>query len=920
MGDSRGRFVVRPLAAQSFLADLEVAPGKIYTVGRSSCCDLVFKDGRVSRRHCQIFVDAGNSLVLHHGVEKGADICLRSSVVYVNSERISLGSSRVLVPGDRVFLVAPVKDSIQDTGFTVENAGESSDAIRSSLEELEMNVQRRQVKSKADHLGPSLNCKVKRVKASVEKLIDKSRQLRSECFTRNSSLENRAFVGKERDLEEVEQIGGDTKVASCDSFPKSSGLCMNKLEDVQPSRTDVSVADLLAPLEDIREMFVASFTTDIIWFISSFGLPKTLPVTIACHDSERSWSTAISDRMEHPYCEWPNLKVVYPPFPVLRRTNDKSRMRGVGCHHPKFFLLKRSKDIRVIVTSSNLNYRQWLQVSNTVWWQDFPLRNTRDYSSLFSSKITDGGERNGDFAAYLAGFISTLVKDVPSEAHWATDLACYNFSKATVSLVASVPGLWEELLPFPESMKELEKSYLGTVATTVAGISHQFSPKCDPNGLRLRKLAALLNSLPLDPEGMVHVQLKRAKDLPADPNAVVISVVPPTQQLRFLEQSDIVSQAEELPIGFLPKRAAAWVSTLCDAGLCSLRAMLWPKQVLGVAAGQSKSVLQLKLHVFEGSKFGELLSKDQESAMSNLLRHIQRKYGLRRLKEVLAEHKWPDSAEVDFVYCSSSIGTSLSSNFLASFSDAAGRKASLDDSCESDPEWGRWTAEHEAANPSIKVVFPTLDRLKSAKWGPSSYRGILCFAERTWERIKSTSAVNLHDAIPCPPSREGIPMHVKVAQRRFKSPTSSQAFGWIYTGSHNFSPAAWGKYINKAARNDDEYQPPCTRLHICNYELGIIFIDPPPTYQDDGDSNTTKQQNHGGIHSFTLPFRVPAPKYSSLDRPATGSAIFQLVQQLGEGQRSVLNEAGEHEGVSLSDVEIDTQEPEEDDASSSACL
>jgi hypothetical protein len=44
-------------------------------------------------------------------------------------------------------------------------------------------------------------------------------------------------------------------------------------------------------------------------------------------------------------------------------------------------------------------------------------------------------------------------------------------------------------------------------------------------------------------------------------------------------------------------------------------------------------------------------------------------------------------------------------------------------------QWGCWTAEHEAENPSIGVVFPTIDRAKAAKDGVLSHYGLLCFAE-----------------------------------------------------------------------------------------------------------------------------------------------------------------------------------------------
>lgn len=46
-------------------------------------------------------------------------------------------------------------------------------------------------------------------------------------------------------------------------------------------------------------------------FLNSNHFSPELPVTIACHDAERSWSTSPEDRTSSPYEEWPNLTVVY---------------------------------------------------------------------------------------------------------------------------------------------------------------------------------------------------------------------------------------------------------------------------------------------------------------------------------------------------------------------------------------------------------------------------------------------------------------------------------------------------------------------------------------------------------------------------------------------------------------------------------
>ncbi|AQK91744.1 forkhead-associated domain-containing protein / FHA domain-containing protein [Zea mays] len=77
--------------------------------------------------------------------------------------------------------------------------------------------------------------------------------------------------------------------------------------------------------------------------------------------------------------------------------------------------------------------------------------------------------------------------------------------------------------------------------------------------------------------------------------------------------------------------------------------------------------------------------------------------------KVLANIKWPETLETDFIYSALSFGTSINPQFIASFASAAGKRPHQDfDSQESDPEWGWWTANHELKKPSISLLFPTI--------------------------------------------------------------------------------------------------------------------------------------------------------------------------------------------------------------------
>lgn len=290
--------------------------------------------------------------------------------------------------------------------------------------------------------------------------------------------------------------------------------------------------------------------------------------------------------------------------------------------------------------------------------------------------------------------------------------------------------------------------------------------------------------------------------------------------------------------------------------------------------------VQLLLRVSQGPKFSEisrLIQPHHVASLCSLLSSIQRCLGLWRLQEVLSRYKWLDSLETDFIYGSSSIGTSVNAQFLAAFSAAAGKRSyQHPDSEESDPEWGCWTAVHESRNPSMRILFPTIERVKNGSGGIQPFRCLLSLSEKTWQRWRTKGI--FHDAIPHPCNREGYPMHVKVARRRFMSKETMSSFGWIYCGSHNFSPAAWGHTVypsseikvNGAAVTSAS-KP---RLHICNYELGIILIVPP---SDISKGTSGKSFN---LDDVVLPFVMPAPKYQNSDRPATAQAMREAIAVL----------------------------------------
>ncbi|XP_028766137.1 uncharacterized protein LOC114724031 isoform X3 [Neltuma alba] len=534
----------------------------------------------------------------------------------------------------------------------------------------------------------------------------------------------------------------------------------------------ISLPELLYPVESISRMFIATLTSDIKWFLSYCEIPFHLPVTIACHNAERCWSSRPDDRMSMPYPEYSNLTVVYPPFPDSVAFGNDRKKQGIACHHPKLFVVQREDSIRVVITSANL----------------------------------------------------------------------------------------------------VEKQSLGSVVASVVGIRHLYQTAADSKGARLKTLANFLGNSCRSSHGKLEIVLRRNTNIPADANAVSVLVPDP----------DRTFSGEYVQLGFLPRNIAQWVSPLWDAGFFRFSGYVCPKEALAAALGENSKKVQLILYVSEGQHFvdmAKMMQFEHIIAFSSLMASIQRSYGLKRLQEVLNRYRWPESSESDFIYGASSIGSSVSPQFLAAFSGATGKKSLQHfDSEESDPEWGSWNAGEELKNPSIRIIFPTIERVKNSCNGVLPSKRILCFSERTWQRLKALDI--LHDAIPYPDDRTGHPMHVKVIRRRFLSGGVAPSVGWVYCGSHNFSAAAWGRQISspfgtKAEVTKKGNSSLDSGLHVCNYELGILFTFP----TEDHDTSNVRSTN---LDDIVLPFVVPAPKYGSRDRPATMQAMREAMAELSE--------------------------------------
>ncbi|KAJ4762189.1 forkhead-associated domain-containing protein / FHA domain-containing protein [Rhynchospora pubera] len=853
---------------------------RVYTIGRNpKHCKIVIDSPAISRRHCQILLSRSDcKLRLIDGsfesprcdpsrIGSKCKVCrVSSNGVFVNGRRLPRGVVAELNVGDLILLCVKKK-----YGFVVEKIVFSK-VNQNVLSDTTVSL-------RAESLLGQLRSIV-----SSHDPVSYLRTLRNVDSTIRSADSEKPL---NKDVADKDEISNPSSNREPDVGCRSDGktFFLNRLTCIDHGVPDqsmgVTLPQLLHPVVTLTQIFIATFTCDVSWFLDYCEIPNQLPITIACHNKERCWSASQDSRTAVPFSSYPNLLLVYPRFPDEIAFGKDRKKHGVACHHPKLIILHRRDTMRIVITSANLVSRQWDHITNTVWWQDFPSRKIANYSSLFGPTEED----KADFGAHLAGFIASLINDIPSQAHWIDLLAKYDFGEATCHLIASVPGVYAQNPSYLKSnyslcakqvlnMNSRPGNYLGCVHTSVVGLSHRFGASVDSNGGQFKMLATILGRCRENSSGTVEVILKRNMHIPADANAVSV----------IIKDKVGNSDGDSILLGFLPKEIAKWVSPLSDSALLSFSAFIYPKETLEAAYAGANTRVQLLLYLSKGPNFDRMTELIHEglllASLCSLLALLKRSFGLWRLQEVLSQHKWPESLETEFIYGSSSVGTSVSPDFLAAFSTAAGKKSyNYSDSQESDPEWGRWRAEHELRKPSIKFLFPTIDRVRSGVCGGLLSRYLLCLSEKTWQRLRPMGL--FHDAIPYPSHRIGYPMHVKVACRRFQSRADGNSFGWIYCGSHNFSPAAWGQTLHPSP------SPLGPKLHICNYELGIVFLY--PEHSSSGEARIN-------IDNVKLPFVTPAPKFKPEDRPATPQAmreVFAEAQSLVADLMEEMNEVSE---------------------------
>ncbi|KAG6554736.1 hypothetical protein Mapa_003755 [Marchantia paleacea] len=188
-------------------------------------------------------------------------------------------------------------------------------------------------------------------------------------------------------------------------LPKSANSGCVRLEDVIEG--------------DVQIAILSNYMVDVDWLLSECPLLRRVPV-IMIH-GERGGSLDLLNVRRKPK----NWILHQPPLPIK-----------FGTHHSKAMLLVYGTGLRVVVHTANLIHGDWNNKSQGLWMQDFPRKNSLTHS------VASGFEE--DLIEYLThlkweGYTTSLptIGRIKVNAEF---FRIFDFSTATVRLVASVPG------------------------------------------------------------------------------------------------------------------------------------------------------------------------------------------------------------------------------------------------------------------------------------------------------------------------------------------------------------------------------------------------------------------------------------------------------------------------------------------------
>lgn len=207
--------------------------------------------------------------------------------------------------------------------------------------------------------------------------------------------------------EENRQIQKAIKLSLRRSFD-GEGFYLNDLSNHYPSYYRTVKIESIFDIDNLKSLYISAFVFDLE-FLKNL-VQKKIPITITRH-----WRTG-SNEKEGKYIIEDDKNLICFCHPKLLSS---------GVVHCKLWLLQFNEYLRVVVTTGNFTYVDWFEMIQTVWIQDFPLKNFRESKEFC------------EFEEILKPFFTTATCGLSSK--W---LEAYDFSGAKVHLIPSIPGYY----------------------------------------------------------------------------------------------------------------------------------------------------------------------------------------------------------------------------------------------------------------------------------------------------------------------------------------------------------------------------------------------------------------------------------------------------------------------------------------------
>eukprot|EP01117_Protostelium_nocturnum_P018820 TRINITY_DN7956_c0_g1_i1.p1 TRINITY_DN7956_c0_g1~~TRINITY_DN7956_c0_g1_i1.p1 ORF type:complete len:261 (-),score=86.21 TRINITY_DN7956_c0_g1_i1:1594-2376(-) len=168
----------------------------------------------------------------------------------------------------------------------------------------------------------------------------------------------------------------------------------------EANQFSISLQEIFDSSEEILSTVITTYDLDLEWLLENIPLIQLVP-TIIVHGHQKE---------EHK--EVGKMKMYCPPLPI-----------PYGTHHGKMFIIYYKSRVRIAISTSNLNAKDYERKTQGIWMEDFPLKEKDSPAS-------------SEFEITLRDYVKRIkVDDTP--------LASFDFSKTKAILITSIPGYFQ---------------------------------------------------------------------------------------------------------------------------------------------------------------------------------------------------------------------------------------------------------------------------------------------------------------------------------------------------------------------------------------------------------------------------------------------------------------------------------------------